>query len=226
MWVGVSVQHAAGQSVAPADEDYWDNSGGFQSWYCRDLSGNPIDLTDLSVVQAGPFVLESFGTMVWMLRAVVDSGPLGTPVCAGDGTGTPCPCGNESALGAGEGCQSSLGMGATITATGTTSVANDNLSFQIAQARPNQPSMLLQGAALTGVAFKDGVLCMGNPTERVQVVVLSATGTGTTTASIVTEGNASPGQKRFYQFWFRDPGGVSPCGNGSNFSPGLEIDWI
>ena len=44
--------------------------------------------------------------------------------------------------------------------------------------------------------------------------------------SIVTNGEVSAGMTRWYQMWSRDPGGVSPCGTGSNFTHGVEITFI
>ena len=133
---------------------------------------------------------------------------------------------DDSVFGSGEGCVSSLGIGAILTAHGTNVVADDDVEFQISQARPNTTSMLVQGRTTQITPFKDGLFCKGNPTERMKVVTLDASGTGATSGSIVTEGNVIPGQTYYYQQWYRDPGGVGPCGTGSNFTQGLTISWI
>lgn len=149
---------------------------------------------------------------------------VGTPFCFGDGSGASCPCANFGA--SDEGCASSSGHGASLLALGSDFVSDDFLVLMAVNARPGMPGLFLQGASQIETPFKDGLLCMGNPTERLQVVFTDANGTAISTASIVTEGNVSAGDTRFYQYWFRDSGGVSPCGTGSNFTSAVELDWF
>ncbi|MCA8980610.1 MAG: hypothetical protein H6831_04545 [Planctomycetes bacterium] len=157
---------------------------------------------------------------------VLGSVPEFETFCLGNGVSAgPCPCGNESASGSGEGCNHSGGIGAILSASGSTLVANDDLVFMTNQAIANQPSMLVQGAAPIALPFKDGILCMGSWTRRVEAVMLDGSGSGSTVGSLVTSGNVLPGQTRYYQQWYRDPS-VSPCGSGSNFTNGIRIDWI
>lgn len=157
--------------------------------------------------------------------AAIAALPQGSVVCAWDEAGSPgCPCANSPAE-SGVGCANSLDRGAGLTANGTSLVADDAMVFRVRRARPHQPGMLVQGGSRVTVPFKDGILCVGNPTERLEVLQLDAEGAGASTVSVVTAGHVQPGDVRYYQVWYRDPGGVSPCGSASNFTQAIEVSW-
>lgn len=150
---------------------------------------------------------------------------IGTTLCFGDASAASCPCANNVAPGEQAGCQNSTGHGAMLVATGSVDVATDNLTLHVSQARGNVPGIFLQGGSALVAPFKDGLLCAGNPTERLQVAITTALGATSSTGSIVAAGAVSAGQLRYYQYWYRDPGGVSPCGTGSNFTNAVAIGW-
>jgi len=234
---GATIDVSALHTAATADIDiYLYASQGdctFDNWLVRGYTGTDDEQMDYTNAgAAGSYVIK---VHIWnnsgpeneydLIVDVTSAVTVATSFCTGEGTDGVCPCFNWSVVGSGEGCTHSLGYGALLEANGSNSFAADDLSFTVTQARPGQPGLLLQGSVAITTPFKDGILCMGSPTRRLEVIGLDAFGSGTTTSSIVTEGNiAGPGVIRFYQMWYRDPGG-SPCGSGSNFSQGLQVDW-
>lgn len=200
------------RAASNVDEEIltWDNRSGATKTYV------------LQVTHRGTPILSNCAG--YDLAVSIYPTPMATSICAGNGSLIPCPCGNESSD-ATTGCKNATGVGAKMTFAGTNSVVADDLVLHLSQARVGQPSMLIQGWTQTALAFKDGILCMGNPTARLEVVQLDYLGAGSSSGSIVSEGTIpGPGVTRFYQFWYRDPA-ISPCGSGSNFSNGLRVSW-
>jgi FG-GAP-like repeat len=198
------------QSVTNAESLYWLNSGVSVATYV------------LQVTRVGP--LGASDCSVYSIDLSVAEPLVGDAVCSGaEGLAT-CPCGNQSADPE-SGCVNATGVGAKIFATGTASVAANDLVMHLSQARIGQVAVLVQGEALISHHFRDGVLCMGGSTERVELVYLDTGGSGCTMESIVVNGNVpGPGATRFYQYWYRDPQ-FSPCGTGSNLSNAVRVDW-
>ena len=143
-----------------------------------------------------------------------------------DGQNGPCPCGNQAA--AGEGCLNSTGRGATLETTGTASVALDVLQIGATGLRPSNPAVLFTGTNLvdggSGVPFKDGLLCTNGQSLRMGVRFADSSGAADWGPGLAAEGQFDAGLVRYFQVWYRDPGG-SVCGSGSNTSVALRIQF-
>ena len=148
--------------------------------------------------------------------------------CVGDDTGaTPCPCGNPS--GNGGGCANGTGQGIFLTCNGaSSSVSSNDLVFWAHSQIPNQPGLYFQGNNAVnsgaGVAFGDGLRCVGGSITRLQIVFSDAAGNSATTTGLGALGGVSAGDVKRYQLWARDPN-TSPCGGHFNLSNGVEINW-
>jgi hypothetical protein len=196
-----SLQHA--DLVLPTPAAFYGTDARVTFWISGDTLGN-----------------SGLGLMLDNVRVSLD--PVGRPICFGDASGVACPCANLGATG--EGCANSTGSGSTLTTAGSALVGSDDLQLIAMQARPNTARLLVQGASQVTVPFKDGLLCAGNPTERLEITHLDAAGSATSSGSIVTAGAVAPGDTRVYQLWYRDPS-VSPCGTGSNLSSAVLVQW-
>jgi hypothetical protein len=149
-----------------------------------------------------------------------------------------CPCSNPPS-GAGRGCNNSQATGGgSISATGSSSLANDTLVFTTSSQTANGTTILLQGTTNngTGVFFGQGVRCVAGALKR--LYAKSPGGTGGITApglgdpSVSARSAAlgdviSAGQHRYYMTYYRDPVVLGGCSATSTFNGtnALDVTW-
>ncbi|WP_145205438.1 choice-of-anchor O protein [Planctomycetes bacterium Poly30] len=161
-------------------------------------------------------------------RVVDVPATIGTIVCLGDGTGTPCPCGNESATDTGEGCMNSTGRGALLTATGSDSVAADDLLLGV-EGLPSSTFALLFMAPNYGPYFSsgfmngDGLTCLGSPAARVAIVQADAAGVLQFPTGLASTWTLDAGDTGVFQAGYRDAS--STCGFGFNITNALSVSF-
>ncbi len=157
-----------------------------------------------------------------------------TPLCFGDGSAAPCPCGNSGSTG--HGCENSAGTGgAELYASG--GIAPDTLVLRSEGELPTALSIFLQGnAVIAPVPFGDGVRCAGGILKRLYVkhaahglAVAPEPGDASITQQSAALGDPiAPGERRYYQVYYRDPDlTFCPAPNGNSFNVGnaLKIVW-
>jgi|688.fasta_scaffold01132_44 hypothetical protein len=159
---------------------------------------------------------------------------------AGTGGVIACPCGNPPA-GAGKGCDNSAATGgASITGSGAPALSADTLAFTTSNQTANGTTILLQGNALAGagagVAFGQGVRCVGGTLKR--LYVRSPGGTGGISVPQVGDNSVSaqsallgdviaPGSTRYYMAYYRDPIVLGGCAASATFNAtnALSVAW-
>jgi len=140
------------------------------------------------------------------------------------------PC-NDGSI-PGSGCDNGVfASGAQLSGYGTPSVAADEVLLRATHAEPFNSGLYFQGTLRVnggaGVVFGDGLRCAGGQVVRLQVRISDAAGTTRTTIPIAAKGSVSPGDIRWYQYWYRT-NVAPPCGpwvNDYNTSNGFSITW-
>lgn len=156
---------------------------------------------------------------------------VGATFCVGDGASGPCPCSNTSVPGAG--CANSTGEGATLLASGSASVAADDLLLVTAGLPKSQSCLTFLSASFgPGVSFGDGRRCLTGGISR-----LGVRNSGPAGIVVYGPGLAAYAQAHFpplqhflpgavigFQTWYRDPNG--PCGNATNVSSARAVTFV
>ena len=153
--------------------------------------------------------------------AIVAGGGAGAFCTPGQAGVMACPCSNPPA-GTNRGCDNSAATGgASISASGLASLANDTLQFQTAGERANATSIVLSGTLSlgTGVTFGQGVRCSGGVLKRLYVktavagsLVAPAAGDASVSARHTALNDPlAPGAQRIYSVYYRDPVVLGGC---------------
>jgi hypothetical protein len=229
-WHSLDWDIPSSSTTLPAGWTVWSHTGTNSGNDDADWNSVIQDVDYLAFVNGAPWGGSTLGMIdISFDNLGLNTGIIGTPFCACDGSGTAAPCGNTGT--AGTGCNNSQGAGGTsITASGGISVAVGDLVLTSEGAPPGVFGVFFQGQSQAngglGVSFGDGLLCAGGAIKRLEVVAVNGAGTAISTVNIPVVGLVpAGGATNSYQFWYRDPMG-GPCGAGYNTSNGLEILWL
>jgi len=121
----------------------------------------------------------------------------------------------------------STGLAATIAATGSAVVAEDDFALIAQHAVPGQFGIFFFGAQSAQTPFGEGTLCVGGTLLRF-LPPLQPGSNGALSRAIDFDappaaGRLVPGSGWNFQFWYRDPAG-GPAG--FNLTDGLHVDFL
>ena len=226
LYAGGSFTKAGG---APGDNVIRWNGAGWEQLHANGVSGYVTGIEALpntnSVVIAGGFLRAGTYESRRLARWYADEVPLGLPFCNG-GFEHGCPCGNQAGEG---GCENAAGQGARLSATGSVSIANDDLTLQTSGLTPGTFALTFVGTEATWepIPLGNGLRCLAGTLTRVQPIAV-ANGNGLALRhawlgdlALATGSSLVAGTTWHVQDWYRDPGG--PCGETTNVSNALQL---
>lgn len=154
---------------------------------------------------------------------------IGMLYCIGDGTAGDCRCGNTSPTDTGAGCANSTGAGGLLLASGSASVAADDLSVSLSGLPSQALALLFVGTdfsafGATGQLLGNGRLCIGGPLTRSTLFSSDVSGAASQAGGYASEFNAAAGSSFHLQVMYRDVSG--PCGFGFNSTNALRITFL
>jgi hypothetical protein len=231
LWIGLTDEAQEGLFVwvdgTPVTYTNWDlnepsNANGVEH-YTSMRKNNPLAFwNDLANAPTG-FHANPLGI-------VEIGGPVGTPLCAGDGQGTACPCANHSPVGANEGCLNSFATGGKLVTSGSASISTDSLVLQGSQ-MPNSSALYFQGSSSIngglGIGFGDGLRCAGGTVIRLGTKANASGASQYPQAgdlSVSVRGSCAAGDTRVYQVWYRNAAAFCTPST-FNLTNGFSLTW-
>ena len=203
-FIGASLDNIVGEFPAPLDQSA---AGGSRSWIMGSTLGpGTADLANVLANDVPPLNNAAIGfDGLWLLRAEGDN-------CADSGLGTNYCTGASNSVSV---------DGSTISATGSASIGDANLTLSADNA-PGQPAIFYFGPNQIDLAFGNGRRCVGGTVFRMDIIV----GSGGTFDYMVDFGAygadiAGLGTCNF-QCWYRDP---AAGGAAFNLSDAVEITF-
>lgn len=156
----------------------------------------------------------------WALTYELPLSAVGTAFCLGDGTSGPCPCSNGTAAGLQLGCKNGLQRGAWVVATGSSSVAANDLAFHAHGVRNTTCVLTASASSSPSVPFGNGLSCLASPIALETRAASDASvhfGPGYGALALW-----SPGQTWSFQIHHRDSA-TSPCMTRKNTTSGVQV---
>lgn len=208
------------------------SDGGF-TWTLEQSTGN--EMNDLDAVRVDATHVHVFAagyvSQIWRKTIVEPEATALVATSYGFCDAPSAPCGNVYDSG---GCASGIGVGGMLTASGSSSVAADDLVLGGFQLPTMKSALCFVGPAAQEIVLGNGLNCVAGGASGVRRFPIQNTGVaGTLTqgpgivaytqAAFPAASWITPGSTWRFQGYYRDP--IGPCGSTMNLTNALSVSF-